>query len=508
MIDPDSPLAAAPRGAAPRTFHLKLPEPSLIALVGVSGAGKSSFAARHFRPTEVVSSDHCRALVGDDPNDQGVGAQAFAVVHAIVRARLELGKLVVVDATHVQPESRAPLIELARAADLFAVAVVLDVPLRTCEDRNAARPDRQFGGHVARNQHTSLRRSLRGLKAEGFKQVWVLKPHEIEQTEVQRVPLWTDRRREAGPFDIVGDVHGCGDELRTLLAKLGYVAADPLDPASLPVHPDGRRLIFLGDLVDRGPDSVGVVDLVRRLVGAGRAFCVAGNHDEKFLRYLRGKDVRVAHGLQQTLAQVEALPAEVRQRFEAESRSFLDSLVSHYVLDGGKLVVAHAGMKREYQGRSSPRVRSYALYGDTTGEVDAVGLPVRRRWAEDYRGPALVVYGHTPVRTPERLNNTINIDTGCCFGGALTALRYPEGELVTVPSLTTYAEPARPFLDDPTAPAAAGEPTGEPGSDAARPVGVAGLRFDDVAGQRAIPTRLMGRLAIKRRAERPRRSNS
>ena len=496
MIDPDSPPDAARRLAAPRTFHLNLPEPSLVALVGVSGAGKSSFAARHFRPTEVVSSDYCRGLVCDDPNEQGVHEQAFDVVHAIVRARLTLGKLVVVDATHVQPEARAPLVELARAADQFAVAVVLDVPVRTCEDRNAARSDRQFAAHVVRNQHTSLRRSLRGLKREGFKQVWVLKPDEINNTEVHRVPLWTDRRRELGPFDIIGDVHGCGAELQQLLARLGYVPGDSSDPDALLVHPDGRRLIFLGDLVDRGPDSVGVVDLVRRLVGAKLAFCVAGNHDEKFLKYLRGKEVRIAHGLQQTLAQVEALPAEVRQRFEVESRAFLDGLVSHYVLDGGKLVVAHAGMKREYQGRSSARVRSYALYGDTTGEVDSFGLPVRHRWAEDYRGSALVVYGHTPVRTPERLNNTINIDTGCCFGGGLTALRYPEGELVTVPSLSTYAEPARPFLDDPAAP-----PPEPGGPDApttpARPAGVAGLRFDDVAGQRTVTTRFMGRLTVR-----------
>ncbi len=494
MTDPDSTIPADPRGAAPRTFHLNLPAPALIALVGVSGAGKSSFAARHFRPTEVVSSDHCRGLVCDDPNEQGVNAEAFAVVHAIVRARLALGKLVVVDATHVQPEARAPLVELARAADLFAVAVVLDIPMRTCEDRNAARPDRQFGPHVVRNQHVSLRRSLRGLKQEGFKQVWVLRPDQIAHAEVHRVPLWTDRRHETGPFDIIGDVHGCGAELRALLTQLGYVPADPLDPESLPVHPEGRRLIFLGDLVDRGPDSVGVVNLVRRLIAEQRAFCVAGNHDEKFLKYLRGKEVRVAHGLGQTLAQVEALPTEVRQRFEAESRAFLDGLVSHYVLDGGKLVVAHAGMKQEYQGRSSARVRSYALYGDTTGEVDSGGLPVRRRWAEDYRGPALVVYGHTPVRTPERLNNTINIDTGCCFGGALTALRYPEGDLVAIPAATTYAEPARPFLDDPVPPMA---DSAEPEADPAHRAGVAGLRLEDVAGPRVVTTRLMGRLKIR-----------
>ena len=490
-LDPAvDPVPDADLSPSRRAVVLKLPEPSLIALVGVSGSGKTSFAARHFRPTEVVSSDHCRGLVCDDPNEQGVNDQAFRVVHAIVQSRLELGKLVVVDATHVQPEGRAPLVELARAHDLFAVAIVFEIPLGVCEDRNATRPDRQFGRHVVRNQHLALRRSIRGLKREGFKQVWTLKAAEVDSVQIRRVPLWTDRRHEPGPFDIVGDVHGCVGELRKLLGQIGYVASAD-DP--LPAHPEGRRLIFVGDLVDRGPDSVGVLDLIRQLVGSGRAFCVAGNHDEKFLKYLRGKEVRVNHGLQETVAQVQALPPEVRTRFEADSRAFLDGLVSHYVLDGGKLVVAHAGMKREYQGRSSARVRSYALYGDTTGEVDSFGLPVRRRWAEDYRGPALVVYGHTPVREPDRLNNTINIDTGCCFGGGLTALRYPEGELVTVKAQATYAEPGRPFLDEATEDLATPAEAGE----ASRNAGITGLRFDDVAGKRLIETRLVGRLMIR-----------
>ena len=127
--------------------------------------------------------------------------------------------------------------------------------------------------------------------------------------------------------------------------------------------------------------------------------------------------------------------------------TFLDGLVSHYVLDDGKLVVAHAGMKEEMQGRGSGKVRDFALYGETTGETDEFGLPVRYDWAAEYRGTAMVVYGHTPVPEPEWLNRTINIDTGCVFGGKLTALRYPERELVSRPGRARpTAEPARPFL--------------------------------------------------------------
>src|SRR5262249_28584575 len=218
-------------------------------------------------------------------------------------------------------------------------------------------------------------------------------------------------------------------------------------------HPQGRKAVFVGDLVDRGPRILDTVRLVRNMVASGAAFCVPGNHDMKLMRKLRGKDVQIAHGLALTLAEIDALPHEIRQDFCRELEAFLDGLVSHYVFDDGKLVVAHAGIKAEMQGRGSGKVRDFALYGETTGETDEFGLPVRHNWAAEYRGTAMVVYGHTPVPEPEWLNRTVNIDTGCVFGGKLTALRYPENELVSVPAAQTYSEPARPFLAaDPQAP--------------------------------------------------------
>jgi protein phosphatase len=179
------------------------------------------------------------------------------------------------------------------------------------------------------------------------------------------------------------------------------------------------------------------------MVTEGAALCVPGNHDIKLVRKLRGKDVKITHGLADTLEQLEKEPPGFRD----EVAAFLDGLVSHYVLDNGKLTVAHAGMKEEMQGRGSGAVRDFALYGETTGELDNFGLPVRVNWAAEYQGKAMVVYGHTPVPEPEWLNRTINIDTGCVFGGRLTALRYPERELVSVPAHRTYYEPARPFLE-------------------------------------------------------------
>jgi len=199
--------------------------------------------------------------------------------------------------------------------------------------------------------------------------------------------------------------------------------------------------VFVGDLVDRGPDTPGVLRLVMGMVAGGTALCVAGNHEAKLLRKLRGKNVRITHGLAESLEQL----AGQEPAFTTHVTGFLDGLISHYVLDGGRLVVAHAGLKEAYHGRTSARVRAFCLYGDTTGETDEYGLPVRYPWANDYRGTATVVYGHTPTVDPEWVNNTICVDTGCVFGGRLTALRYPERELVAVAATAEHYAPARPL---------------------------------------------------------------
>src|SRR4051794_3809297 len=431
---------------------IKIPELSLVVLIGPSGSGKSTFARGHFKPTEVLSSDACRAMVSDDENDQAVTKDAFDVLRFVAAKRLALGKLTVVDATNVQPEARKPFVELARQYHCLPVAIVLDLPERVCQGRNRDRPDRDFGPHVVRNQMSQLRRSLRGLRKEGFRHIFMLEsPEEVEAASVERVPLWNDRRDENGPFDTIGDVHGCCDELEGLLGRLGYreirlEGDDPIWGNRSYVHPEGRRAVFLGDLVDRGPRILDTVRLVRNMVLHGSALGVPGNHDRKLVRKLNGKNVQITHGLADTLAEIDALPGEVRPALARGIAEFLDGLVSHYVLDDGRLVVAHAGMKEEMQGRGSGKVRDFALYGETTGETDEFGLPVRYNWAAEYRGRAMVVYGHTPIPEPEWLNNTINIDTGCVFGGRLTALRYPERELVSVSAAHTYAEPAKPFL--------------------------------------------------------------
>ena len=470
-------------------MKIAIPELCLVALIGPSGSGKSSFAASHFKPTEVVSSDYCRAMVADDATDQAATPDAFALLNFIAATRLRAGRLTVVDATSVQPQARKSLVALAREHDCLPVAIVLNMPEALCLARNRERPDRNFGPQVVRRQAEQLRRSLRGLKREGFRHVFVLNsPEDVEAATVEREPLWVNLQHEHGPFDIIGDVHGCYDELAVLLERLGYRlesrAGDDGETVLSATHSEGRKAVFVGDLVDRGPGVVKVLKLVMGMVSEGAALCVAGNHESKLLRKLRGRNVQVSHGLAESLAQLELESPAFRER----AAGFLDGLISHYVLDDGGLVVAHAGMKPEYQGRASARVRDFCLYGETTGETDEFGLPVRADWAAGYRGRAMVVYGHTPVTEPSWLNNTINIDTGCVFGGRLTALRYPEKELISVPAAQVHYEPVRPLAD----PARPDEPSA-PAETRAPNL----LDIDDVLGKRIVETRLRGKITVR-----------
>ncbi|WP_306318174.1 MULTISPECIES: polynucleotide kinase-phosphatase [unclassified Streptomyces] len=442
---------------------------SLVVLVGASGSGKSTFARAHFKPTEVISSDFCRGLVADDENDQGASRDAFDVLHYIAGKRLAAGRRTVVDATNVQQDARRQLVDLARKHDVLPIAIVLDVPEDVCAERNAGRTDRADMPRRVISRHTrELRRSLKHLEREGFRKVHVLRGvADVAGASVVTEKRYNDLTHLTGPFDIIGDIHGCASELDTLLGKLGYVDG---------AHPEGRTAVFVGDLVDRGPDTPGVLRRVMGMVKAGTALCVPGNHENKLGRWFKGRNVRHTHGLAETIAQLEGESEE----FRAEVRAFVDGLVSHYVLDGGRLVVCHAGLPEQYHGRTSGRVRSHALYGDTTGETDEFGLPVRYPWAEDYRGRAAVVYGHTPVPTATWLNNTICLDTGAVFGGKLTALRWPERELVDVPAEQVWYEPTRPLA------------TEAPGGHEGRPLDLA-----DVYGRRSVETRHSGRVTVR-----------
>ncbi len=464
-------------------IELAIPELSLVALVGVSGSGKSTFARDHFEPFEVISSDFCRGLVSDDENDQAATSDAFDVLYYIAAKRLAAGRLTVVDATNVQRDARQKLVELAKAHDVLPVAIVLDVPEQVCVARNAGRPDRAFGARVVHRQRDQLRRSLRGLAKEGFRKVHVLSSvEEAAAASIVREKLLNDFRDQHGPFDVIGDVHGCRFELETLLDRLGYsLARDDQGRPVDAVHAQGRRAVFVGDLVDRGPDSPGVLRLVMGMVGNDHALCVPGNHENKLIRALGGRQVQVSHGLEETLDQL----ARETPEFRSKVAEFCYGLVSHLVLDDGHLVVAHAGLKEAYHGRASGRVRSFALYGDSTGETDEFGLPVRYPWADDYRGLAMVLYGHTPTPELEWVNNTLCLDTGCVFGGRLSGLRYPEKETVSVPAEKVWYEPAKPF------PTAADQPSHADRRDRDQ------LDIEDVLGKRVVETAHHGNVTVR-----------
>ncbi len=458
-------------------MKIEIPEYALVLLVGASGTGKSSFAARHFLPTEVISSDRMRGWVADDETDQSATGDAFDVLRYVTEKRLKARRFTVIDATNVQPEARRGLIALAKKWHALAVAIVFDLPEAIAIERNAARPDRQFGAGPVKRQTQALKRSMGKMKREGLRFVHRLRSvEEIDAVEIVRTRLWTDRRGETGPFDIIGDVHGCCDELETLLDELGYAVS--WDGKSVTVTPpEGRRAIFVGDLVDRGPRSPDALRIAKHMVEAGTGLCVLGNHDDKLKRHLSGRNVKQTHGLAETVEQFAGEPPE----FAAEMREWLDALISHYVLDGGKLVVAHAGIKEAMQGRASGAIRSFCMYGETTGDIDEFGLPVRSDWAADYKGNAKVVYGHTPVVEANWINGTLCIDTGCVFGGKLTALRYPELDLVEVPAARTYYEPIRP-LEAPQA-----------------NTGLAANQLDlaDVLGKQSIDTRHYHRVTVR-----------
>lgn len=459
-------------------MELNIPELSLVLLIGASGSGKSSFAAKHFKGTEVISSDYCRALVSDDENNVAATDDAFEVAEYIVRKRLKNGLLTVLDATNVQPAYRQRWVKLAREYHVLPVAIVLDMPEKVCLERSRNRTDRDMSLRVINTHIRQLHQGMRKLKDEGFRHIHILRNEDdVNNASIKRNLLYNNKKDVRGPFDIIGDVHGCYNELVMLLNELGYEVKPSDNAYGVEVIPPvGRTAVFVGDLVDRGPKSPAVLRLVMSMVKSKAAWCVPGNHDSKLLKYLNGKNVQLKHGLEKTVEQLQGESVE----FIEELKKFLDGLVSHYVFDDGKLVVAHAGLREEMQGRGSGAVRSFCMYGETTGETDEFGLPVRYNWALEYKGKAMVVYGHTPVVEPEWINRTIDIDTGCVFGGKLSALRYPERELVSVNALEQYAVPSRPLTP------VAATPLDDIGA----------IDIEDVTGKLVVPTQYAGTVIV------------
>lgn len=381
-------------------MQIDIPELSVVALIGKNEREKLTFAKKYFNQVEIVNLEALEYIVG---------------------SRLKEAKLTVINVMDLQENTYEVIVKLGKKYHCMPVAIV-------------------FNTHELANEERSFKEFIAILEKKGFKKIFLLNNKaEIKTSKVVRVKLANNKRAVHGPFDIIGDIHGCYDELCELLEKLGYVVDKQQNIAH---SPQNRKLVFLGDLVDRGPKSPEVLRMVMSMVQTNQAYCVLGNHDGKLLRKLKGSKVQVKHGLETTMEQLE----HESEQFIEEVKQFLVGLISHYVFDEGKLVVVHAGLKEKLQGRESKKVRDLAMFGETTGEVDEFGLPIRVKWSESYKGSAFVVYGHTPQAKAKIINNTINIDTGCVFGGRLTAFRYPEREIVDVWANKVYYEPARPFL--------------------------------------------------------------
>lgn len=375
--------------------RIEIPELALLILVGPAGAGKTTFARARFKPSEVISSDFCRALIADDETDQSATPAAFQVLHLIAGLRLRRRRLTVIDAVNARPIDRRPLLTLAKEHDAAAVALVLDVPEHVCVARDRARPGRSVGSRVIRAQREAILRSLPDLREEGFDAVHVFDSAEsMEAAILRRVPLQVNRRWERGPFDIIGDVHGRLPQLVELLRSLGYeVELGPAGDALRASHPDDRKMVLVGDLVGAGRDSPGVVRFVMGTAAAGRALCVRGDQDALAVR-------------------------EGTVKLPEGGADFLDGLPSHYVLAGGSLVVTHAGILPEMVGRDTARIRAFCIGGQPG-------------WQQRWRGRALVVHGHSPVACARWRGRTVDLDTGGGSSGTLSALRYPELEVVS-----------------------------------------------------------------------------
>lgn len=419
-----------------------LPDFCLVLLIGPEGAGKTRFAEKHFAAEEVISlRDHIPPGRDEHLSREEIEA-ALAAMLMRAETRLRARKLTVINAENIKPGERGPFASLAQKYFAKTVGFVFNFTADNDPAQFRLRP-----GSV-RDQLESLRKTLKDLQGrKSVKEVHKFRsPDEADAiTRIARHPLPVDFSDTYGPFDIIGDVHGCAGELETLLESLGYTLRPhgKEGQRSYEVRPpEGRRAIFVGDLVDRGPRSPDVLRLVASMVEAGTGFCVIGNHEFRLKRKLTGDNVRAAHGLQQTLDQMGTQP----RGFRTDVLDFIDSLPSHMVLEGGRLVVAHAGLKEDMHNRTGGKVRSFAMYGDTTGERDAYGFPVRLDWAAKYNGDAAVVYGHTPVKEAVWKNNTICIDTACVYGGKLTALRWPERELVSVPAEKVWFEAKKPIV--------------------------------------------------------------
>lgn len=423
-------------------MKITIPENSLIILVGVAGSGKSTFAKQHFSPASIVATDGCRRLlyhgkvdiVVDEAPLQAYSSGAFEMFYAWIEARLKYGFYTVADSTAIIPNVRRELERIAANNKSNFIYLVFNTPLEECIERDSKRPFPVKDG-VIKKQHKLFSDYLHYWSTQD--NAYVLTPELIKEgVEIE----WTEPKKESELrfqleqklIDVFGDVHGCLAELKELLWTLGYVEGED----KLFRHPAGRIFVSVGDIVDRGPDAFNALTFMKRHIEANLAIMVMGNHENKFARYLVGKNVKIGHGLKNTIDQ---LPADIDKKALAE---FIFSNLKPYYLyeqeDKSLLAITHAAFKDALIGLNNKETQAFCMYGPNLGPgLD--GKPIRIHWEADHKGIP-VVYGHTVTSDfrPQIVGNTYCIDTGCVFGGSLTCLRLPEKEFVSVPARQKY----------------------------------------------------------------------
>jgi protein phosphatase len=405
---------------------LRIAPGTLLVTVGAAGAGKTPWVRRNFSPEQALSLDECRRLLAGSATDYEATDEAAALLLAALDGRLRRGVTTACDGTFTDASLRRRLVELAHRHRRPAIATIFLLPEELAQFRNRER-EKIVPAGLLRRQVRAVREFSEQLAGrEGWDQVVRLDASDPALLPVVRFTL-PEALPYPGPFDVIGDVHGCLGELDALLDRLGWL---PPDDDGVRRHAGGRTAVFVGDYADRGPDSAGVFRRVIAMHRAGTMLGVPGNHCVKLLKWMEGRRVQVSHGLGLTLAQLEA----AGPLLQAEVRRFLESLPPVLPLGEGHLVVFHAALPRDRVGRADPSTRAQTTYGVVRGERE--GYPIRDPgWTETWptgKEEPVAVYGHTPVREPERQCNTLDIDGGCVFGGYLAAYRFPEREVVTV----------------------------------------------------------------------------
>lgn len=403
---------------------MKLKKRSLVLLIGPIGCGKSTFASKYFG-SHIVSADNIRELISGDAGNQNVSRDAFDILNLLIDTKMRYDFPVIVDNLNHRPSSRRDLLRMADKYGYNKVAVVFDeTDLATCQRQNAGRT-RVVPREIVEKQYNTFRENIKFLGAEGFDQMFHAK-EVTEAFEFDNRDLSPNQKVDKAV--IIGDVHGCLPELLALLQKLneqGY---------------GEHKVVFVGDFADRGPANAGTLELIADMVEQGRALAVRGNHDDKLLRYLKGANVKLGHGLQATVNQIETNMES--KALKEKLLKFLGGLPLYLSLDEGKLVVSHAGIDDDMIGQSdNGAIRSFCLYGKTTGRKLENGFPERIDWAAERvvtEASPLIVYGHHAAAEPYLINKTAMVDTGACFGGDLSAYVYPEGKVVSVKAYAQY----------------------------------------------------------------------